>query len=108
MSKVSTNISLDPKLKEDAIKLFSSFGLDLSTAISLFLSQAVREQRIPFEITEVPNKETLEAFKEFEEMRKNKEKYNRYSSFQEVLKEVEEEIACSESSNQTNSKKTSN
>ena len=37
MAKVSTNISLDPELKEKAIKLFSNFGLDLSTAITLFL-----------------------------------------------------------------------
>jgi len=51
MPKISTNISIDPKLKEEAIKLFNSFGLDLSTAISLFLSQSVREKRIPFEIT---------------------------------------------------------
>jgi len=51
MPKISTNISIDPKLKEEAIKLFNSFGLDFSTAISLFLSQSVREKRIPFEIT---------------------------------------------------------
>ena len=52
MAKVSTNISLDPELKEKAIKLFSNFGLDLSTAITLFLSQSVREEKIPFEIIE--------------------------------------------------------
>ena len=50
MAKVSTNISIDPKLKEKSIALFSEFGLDLSTAISLFLQQCVREKRIPFEI----------------------------------------------------------
>ena len=50
MAKVSTNISLDPELKEKASILFSGFGLDLSTAITLFLQQSVREQRIPFEI----------------------------------------------------------
>lgn len=60
--KVNTNISLDSELKKKAVTLFKDFGLDLSTAISLFLSQAVREQRIPFEITrDIPNKTTLEA-----------------------------------------------
>ena len=54
MSKISTNISLDPQLKKEAIELFNSFGLDLSTAITLFLSQSVREQRIPFEISAAP------------------------------------------------------
>ena len=50
MAKINTNISIDANLKKDAVSLFNDFGLDLSTAITLFLQQAVREQRIPFEI----------------------------------------------------------
>ena len=90
MAKVSTNISLDPELKEKATKLFSNFSLDLSTAITLFLSQSVREERIPFEIRmNVPNKETVEALKELDEMKSNKKKYKRYNSFEEIIKETE-------------------
>ncbi len=90
MAKVSTNISLDPKLKEKSIQLFSNIGIDLSTAITLFLSQAVREQRIPFEITlSVPNKDTIDALNEAEEMKTNKVKYKRYDSFDDLLKEIE-------------------
>lgn len=89
MNKVSTNISIDPKLKENSIALFSQFGLDLSTAISLFLQQSVREQRIPFEIRmDVPNADTRAALMEYEQMKKDKEKYKRYSSFDEILKEI--------------------
>ena len=89
MSNVSTNISIDPKLKEAAMTLFSEFGLDLSTAITLFLQQSVREQRIPFEIRlEMPNKETREALAELEEMKNDKEKYKRYSSFKDILEEL--------------------
>jgi DNA-damage-inducible protein J len=88
MAKVSTNISLDPELKEKAIKLFSNFGLDLSTAITLFLSQSVREEKIPFEIRmNIPNQETIEALKEKEAM-KDKKKYKRYDSFEEIIKEI--------------------
>lgn len=89
MAKVSTNISLDPELKEKAIKLFSNFGLDLSTAITLFLSQSVREEKIPFEIRmNIPNQETIEALKEKEAM-KDKKKYKRYDSFEKIIKETE-------------------
>ena len=89
MRKVSTNISVDPELKKDAIELFSNFGLDLSTAITLFLQQSVREKRIPFEVRlEIPNKETKEALDELPEMKKNKKKYKRYDSFEEVLKGI--------------------
>ena len=50
MPKVSTNINLDPNLKKSAQELFYDLGLDLTTAVTLFLKQAVRQQRIPFEI----------------------------------------------------------
>lgn len=58
--KVNTNISLDPNLKKEAVELFASFGLDLSTAIGMFLSQSVREGKIPFEIRNVRKKVSAE------------------------------------------------
>ena len=89
MAKTSTNISIDADIKIKAQELFSDFGLDLSTAINLFLRQAVRENAIPFQICrEMPNKDTLEAIKEFEEFKKNPGGYQRYSSFSELLDEV--------------------
>ncbi len=89
MAKVSTNISLDAELKRSAQELFADFGIDLTTAVTLFLKQAVREQRIPFEIKrEVPNAETRAALDEYEEMKKHPENYKRYSSFKEAMDEV--------------------
>ena len=89
MSKISTNISIDQDLKNAAANLFNKFGLDFSTAITLFLQQSVREQRIPFEIRmEVPNEETLEALAEFNKMKNNKDEYKRYSSLKELLKDL--------------------
>ena len=88
MAKVSTNISLDKELKQQAIDLFNNFGLDLSTAISIFLAQSVREQKIPFEIKmNVPNQTTIDALNEYSEMKKNKKKYKRHDSFDDLLKE---------------------
>lgn len=88
MAKVNTNISVDENLKKQAVELFSNFGLDFSTAISLFLSQSVREQKIPFEIRmNIPNETTVEALNEFDEMKKDKSKYKRYNSFSDITKE---------------------
>ena len=87
MGKINTNISVDANLKKQAVELFKKFGLDFSTAISLFLSQSVREKRIPFDIRiDVPNKTTIEALDEFDEMKKNKKKYKRYDSSKELFK----------------------
>ena len=88
MPKINTNISIDADLKREAVSLFSELGLDLSTAISLFLKQAVREQRIPFEIRKlIPNRETIDALNEYKDM-KDKEKYKRYSYFNEIKDEL--------------------
>lgn len=92
MAKVSTSISLDADVKAKAQELFADFGLDLSTAINIFLRQSIRENSIPFPIQrDVPNADTIAAMKELEEMEKNPESYKRYDSFSDVLKEVLED-----------------
>lgn len=50
MAKVSTNITIDADTKKKAQELLSDLGLDLSTAINIFLKQMVRENAIPFSI----------------------------------------------------------
>lgn len=90
MAKVSTSISIDADVKAQAQALFADFGLDLSTAINIFLRQSIRENCIPFSIQrEVPNADTVAAMKEAEEMAKNPSAYKRYSSFSDLLREVE-------------------
>ena len=42
---------VDKELKNEADKLFKELGLDLSTALKLFLKQSVNKQAIPFAIT---------------------------------------------------------
>ena len=65
MTPVSTNIKIDPELKEQAQDLFESLGMNLTTAVNVFLRQSVREQAIPFRIGEpVPNAETLQAIRD--------------------------------------------
>lgn len=89
MAKVSTNISMDADIKKKAQKLFSQFGLDLTTAINIFLRQSIREQRIPFEITmNVPNSETAKALEEVKEMERNPSTYKGYTDVDEMMKDL--------------------
>lgn len=72
MAKVSTNVSIDADIKKQAQELFAELGMDLSTAINVFLRQALRQHSIPFEITsEYPNKETREAIAEVQRMKQD-------------------------------------
>ncbi|MBR1676247.1 MAG: type II toxin-antitoxin system RelB/DinJ family antitoxin [Clostridia bacterium] len=89
MANVNVTIRMDSDLKKQADELFSELGMSMTTAITLFAKQAVREQKIPFEIgLNVPNKETIEALNEFKAMISDKENYTRYDSFDDLLKEV--------------------
>ena len=56
-------IRTNKTVKEQASALFADLGLDMSTAINLFLRQSIREDRIPFQITreEKPNWKTRRA-----------------------------------------------
>ena len=64
----STNVSIrmDVSLKKQAEELFSDLGLNMTVAMTMFLRQAIRSQGIPFEISRVPNAETIAAMKEAE------------------------------------------
>ncbi len=50
MAKVSTNITIDADTKAKAQEILADFGLDLSTAVNIFLRQMIRENAIPFTI----------------------------------------------------------
>ena len=44
------NIRVDSDIKVKAQDVFSALGLDMTTAINLFLRQAIRKKGIPFEL----------------------------------------------------------
>lgn len=67
MKNVNMTMRIDEELKMQAENLFEDLGMSLSTAFTIFLKQAVREQQIPFNISRnVPNSVTLEAMKQAE------------------------------------------
>ena len=70
----TTNVSIrmDADLKVQADALFGELGMNMSTAFNIFVRQAVREGRIPFEITiNQPNRDTLAAMLEAERIAKD-------------------------------------
>ena len=54
MANVNVTIRMDDALKEEADALFEDLGMSFTTAINVFVKQAVREGRIPFEVTLTP------------------------------------------------------
>ena len=61
------NIRVENELKRESEKVFSELGLTITGAMTIFLKAVVRTSSIPFSL-EIPNKKTLKAFKEVEDM----------------------------------------
>ena len=55
-SNVNVNIRTTSELKDRANNVLSRLGLDMSTAVNLFLTQVVDKDAIPFPLTVSPTK----------------------------------------------------
>ncbi len=93
MAKVSTNITIDAETKAKAQAMLSDFGMDLSTAVNIFLKQMIYEGAIPFTISrEVPNKLTLSAMNESHEMYASPNSYKKYDNVDRMMEDILGEI----------------
>ena len=63
VKKERTNIYLNAEIKREAKKILAHYGLSLSDAINIFLTQVVLERGIPFPV-KLPNKETQKVLEE--------------------------------------------
>ena len=83
------NIRMDSKLKKEFEEFCQDVGMSMSTAFTLFAKKTVRENQIPFTISrEIPNKETLEAIEESEQIAKNPENYKGYNTPKEMIMDI--------------------
>lgn len=79
------NVNVDTQIKEEATNILKGLGLNMSTAINMFLTQVVKRDGIPFEIVNPkPSKELLEALEEVEDMKKNPDKYPSYDNWEDL------------------------
>lgn len=62
MAATIVQVRMDTELRDSATETFDALGLDLPTAIRVFLKKAVAVQGIPFDVrAEIPNEETRKA-----------------------------------------------
>lgn len=65
MSTVNLNIRTDKEIKEKAENIFQELGLNMTTAINMFLRTSIRENGIPFDLKiDSVNDETKLAIEE--------------------------------------------
>ena len=89
MSATNLNIRTDKDVKEQAEQLFAELGLNMTTAINLFLRTAIRKHGIPFDLyLDVPNETTVAAIEEGKKLL-NDPSSTKYSSMEELKAALE-------------------
>jgi len=86
----TTNFSvrMDRDIKKQCEALYGELGMNLTTAINVFLRQSLRSGGFPFDVTlNTPNAATLSAVQEAEHLAKDPHA-KRYSDVEEALKEL--------------------
>ena len=85
-------VRVDDAVKREVDSLFSSLGLDTSTAVRMFLSAALENDGIPFIVKRSrerkPNAELLEAM---EDVRLGRNLYGPYSTAEEAVRAMLED-----------------
>lgn len=85
------NVQVDTKDKEEATNILKDLGLNMSTAINMFIKQIIKNDGLPFNVSNPkPSKELLEALEEGakieEEIRNGKR--NGYRNAKEMLRSI--------------------
>lgn len=65
MASTNLNVRTDSEVKEAAEHIFEELGMNMTTAINIFLRRTIRENGIPFELKlDIPNEATAAAIAE--------------------------------------------
>lgn len=89
MATTNITMRIDTAIKAQLQDLMSDLGLDMTTFFTLAAKQAIREQRIPFEVARgVPNEETMEALEEVRLMKQDPSRGKAYTDVDEMMKEL--------------------
>ena len=89
MATTNLNIRTDKAIKDQAEAIFNELGLNMTTAINMFLRTTIRENGIPFDLKlDTPNEITASDIEEGRRLMANSSA-PRYSSMDELKAALE-------------------
>ena len=86
MPKTSMSIRLDSEVKEQAQQVFNNLGMDMTTAINIFLRQAIQYQGLPFDVRLDENRRLLEVLTDLDQNRNMSQSFESVSDLMEDLR----------------------
>ena len=88
MTTTNFNFRVDSEVKKQSEALFGQLGVNLTTALNVFLRQAIRVGGFPFDVRlEQPNAETVEAIKESEKLLQDASA-KRYADVEDAIRDL--------------------
>lgn len=85
---VNFSVRMDAVLKKECEAVFGELGMNLTTAINVFLRQSLRSGGFPFEVRlDRPNSATLAAIREAERLEHDPEAKG-FTDIEEALREL--------------------
>lgn len=91
---INMSFRVDKNLKEQADELFKNLGMNTSVALNMFLTQCVREQRLPFLVTmntSEPSRKLKKALKELDDVESGKIKLKSYNNMTDLINALNED-----------------
>ncbi len=89
MALTNLNIRTDKEIKDQAEEIFSVLGMNMTTAINIFLRTVIREHGIPFDLKlDIPNDTTSAAIEEGKKLLADSNAL-RYSSIEDLKDALE-------------------
>ena len=84
------NVNVDINVKKQANAILNDLGLNMSTAINMFLAQIIKQDGIPFEIKNPkPTKELIKALKESDDIITGKIEAKKYHNVEELFEDLD-------------------
>lgn len=85
MTEAKINVRIDPAIKTKAEKIFNKVGLNMSSAITLYLKKCINSNGIPFDVTYEPNETTKKAIKDVKNRKNLSKAFNNIDDLMESL-----------------------
>ena len=83
------NVQVDAKDKEEATKILKDLGLNMSTFINMAIKQVIKNDGIPFEITNPkPTRKLKKALKEANDILDGKVETKSYHNMYEMIEDL--------------------
>ena len=80
------SIRLDSEVKEQAQQVFNSLGMDMTTAINIFLRQAIQYQGLPFDVRLNESRKLVEVLADLDQNRNMSQSFGSVSDLMEDLR----------------------